>query len=105
MSGGKWNYCNDMAREEIFGWSNKPANVFEDREISLLIWDVFQLMHEYDWYASGDTCEETWLKAKRAFKKKWFGKRSKIQREIIDTAMKELKDDLYKTFLEGESDD
>lgn len=43
--------------------------VFEDREISELVWDVFDLIHSYDWYASGDTCKETYLKGKAEFKK------------------------------------
>ena len=72
--------------------------MFEDWEISELVWDVLDLIHKYDWYASGDTCEDTWLKAKAAFKKKWFGNRGVRVRQIVDTALRECKDELYKTF-------
>ena len=49
MSGGRFNYMDSTIKNEIFGWTNKPINVFEDREISELVWDVFDLIHSYDW--------------------------------------------------------
>ena len=72
MSGGKFEYIDSRCKTEIFGWTDEPRNIFEDMEISELIWDVFGLIHDYDWYASGDTCEDTYLKAKELFKKKWL---------------------------------
>lgn len=69
MSGGRFNYMDNTLKNEIFGWTDRPTNVFEDREISELVWDVFDLIHSYDWYASGDTCKETYLKDKAEFKK------------------------------------
>lgn len=98
MSGGRFEYTDSRLKTEIFGWSDTPHNVFEDREISELVWDVLELIHEYDWYASGDTGEEDYLKAKEAFKKKWFGDRDVRIQRIIDDALKECKDELYKTF-------
>ena len=94
-------------KSEIFGWSEKFSNVFEDREISELVWDVLDLIHDYDWYASGDTCEETYLKRKAAFKKKWLsGNRDVRVRQIVDDALREAKEELYKTFaLEVGADD
>lgn len=98
MSGGRFNYTDMTLKDEIFGWTNKPKNVFEDKEISELVWDVLELIHKYDWYTSGDTSEETYLKAKAEFKKKWFGDRDACIREIIDNTVQECKDELYKTF-------
>lgn len=98
MSGGRFEYADSRLKNEIFGWSDAPHNVFEDREISELVWDVLELIHEYDWYASGDTGEESYLKAKEAFKKKWFGDRDVRVQRIIDESLKECKDELYKTF-------
>lgn len=98
MSGGRFNYVNDQAQSEIFGYMSKPTNVFEDLEISELIWDVFELIHEYDWYASGDTDEKNYINSKEAFKKKWFENRSSTDKEIIDKAISELRDELYKSF-------
>lgn len=98
MSGGRFNYMDSTIKNEIFGWTNKPINVFEDREISELVWDVFDLIHSYDWYASGDTCKETYLKNKAAFKKKWFSNRGVRIRTIVDNVINDARDELYETF-------
>ena len=98
MSGGRFDYQDSRLKSEIFGWSDTFSNVFEDREISALVWDVLDLIHDYDWYASGDTCEETWLAKKAAFKKKWFSSRTVRVRQIVDEALRETKEELYKTF-------
>lgn len=100
MSGGHFDYVDSRLKDEIFGWTDKPTNVFEDKEISELVWDVLNLIHDYDWYASGDTCEETWLKAKVKFKKKWFGSRAIRVSRIIDQAIEECKAELCKTFMD-----
>ena len=98
MSGGRFDYTDSRLKSEIFGWSDRPSNVFEDREISELVWDVLDLVHDFDWYVSGDTCEETYLKAKSEFKKKWFDNRGVRVRRIVDEALKQTRDELYKTF-------
>lgn len=98
MSGGRFDYIDSRCKEEIFGWSEKPTNVFEDREISELIWDVFDLIHEYDWYASCDTSEEKYLSAKDAFKKKWLKHDEQRVQMVIDNAIDEVRKELYKTY-------
>ena len=98
MSGGRFDYIDSRCKDEIFGWSEKPRNVFEDREISELIWDVFDLIHDYDWYASGDTCEETYLKSKAKFKRKWLKHDEERVQMVIDNAIDEVRQELYKTF-------
>lgn len=99
MSGGRFDYIDSRCKGEIFGWSaEKPINVFEDREISELIWDVFDLIHEFDWYASGDTCEDTYLKAKAEFKNKWLKRDGERVKRVIDNAINEVREELYKTY-------
>lgn len=101
MSGGRFNYLDESAQSEIFGYldDDKIPNVFEDREISELIYDVFNLIHDYDWYASGDTGKEDYLKAKAEFKKKWLGGNRGLRvRRIVDESIAELKQELYETF-------
>lgn len=102
MSGGRFDYVDSRLKDEIFGWTDVPGNVFEDREISELVWDVLDLIHDFDWYASGDTCKETYLKAKQEFKKKWFSNRGVRVRRIVDDALKRCKDELYETFALGD---
>ena len=97
MSGGRFEYADMTAKNMIFNY-DKCTNVFEDREISELVWDMFDLIHEFDWYKSGDTDKSDYLKAKRAFKKKWFENRGVRARRIIDEAVAELKQELYETY-------
>jgi hypothetical protein len=98
MSGGYFEYMDSQLKSEIFGWDDQFHNVFEDREISELVWDVLDLIHDYDWYKSGDTCKETYLKSKAEFKKKWMSNRGVRVRRIVDEALKQCKDELYETF-------
>ena len=98
MSGGKFNYVDGRLKDEIFSWADEPRNVFEDREISELVLDVLNLIHDYDLCASGNTCKETYLKSKAEFKKKWMGNRGVRVRRIVDEALKQCKDELYETF-------
>ena len=103
MSGGFFDYQDFRLKNAIFGYSDKSINVFEDREISELVFDVLDLIRDFDWYRSGDTCKETWLKAKTAFKKKWLDNRGQRIKRIVDTSLAELKDELYETYgLEDE---
>ena len=82
MSGGRFEYADMTAKNMIFDY-DKCTNVFEDREISELVWDIFDLIHQFDWYKSGDTDKSDYLKAKRA---------------LIDEAVAELKQELYETY-------
>ena len=72
MSGGYFEYKDEELKYSLFGWTDKYKNILEDREISELVWDVLTLLHEYDWYKSGDNGRDDYLEAKRNFKKKWF---------------------------------
>lgn len=72
MSGGTFDYIDSRLKSEIFGYGEHFHNALGDSEISHLVWDVLDLLHDYDWYKAGDTCEETWQRSMRDFKKKWF---------------------------------
>lgn len=98
MSGGHFNYVDSRLKDEIFGWSDKVTNALEDREISELVWDVLDLLHDYDWYASGDSSKDRYLKAKTEFKKKWLANRGVAVRRIVDNAINELRQELYETY-------
>ena len=105
MSGGNFNYVDATLRDEIYGWSETWHNVFEDREISELVWDILDLIHDYDWYVSGDTSRETYLKAKANFKNKWFNNRDVVVKRVVDTAIEEVKAELYETYgIKGDAE-
>lgn len=117
MSGGCWNYMNDSAASEILGYhiyvgygldSDKHEknykqvvrdNPLGDPEISALVYDVFCLLHSYDWAESGDTDMDAYQKDVAAFKKRWFKKTRAAQiKEMIDICADNLKEDLYRAF-------
>lgn len=101
MSGGTFNYLDSSLKSELFGWTDdltRIPNVLEDREISELTYDLLTLLHEYDWYKSGDTEKDRYLDSKAEFKKKWLSNRGVRVRHIIDGAIQELKEELYETY-------
>lgn len=104
MSGGHFNYRDSALKNEMFGWADRPTNVLEDRELSELAWDLLDVIHAYDWYKCGDTCKETYLKAKNEFKKKWLSNRGVNVRRIVDEAVTELKAELYETFIRSDTE-
>lgn len=116
MSGGRFNYmdrtlCTEMFDEyadyDLEGLKDlkdarkrvRRRNRFEDVEISELIFDVFCLIHSYDWYASGDTGEDDYRKDVEYFKRKWFGKTARQRAEkVAKDAIEEFFEDIKKIF-------
>lgn len=107
MSGGRLNYQNDAVCTELFngasaydGWNGaayaRARNPMEDKQLSELIFDVFVLLHSWDWYQSGDTGEEDYREDVEYFKKKWLKKSSDdLAKREIENAIAELRRDLY----------
>lgn len=114
MSGGRFNYRNDYLCNDIFSWSvsadygdrgfiqsdvARRINPLEDLVMSELVFDVFCILHSYDWYTSGDTDEETYRADVQHFKAKWLkpmrGKRAK---EIVDDELEAMREKLYQAF-------
>lgn len=93
MSGGRFGYRDSTLCDDIFGEYPdygldsdsakkcakrvRRSNPLGDVEISELTFDVFCLLRSYDWYASGDTGRDDYLKDVDYFKNKWFGKTAK----------------------------
>ena len=70
-----------------------------DPEISALVYDVFCLLHSYDWAESGDTDMDAYQKDVEIIKSQWFKKARKDRiKEMIDISTEKLKEDLYKVF-------
>ena len=65
MSGGSMNYVYNQIEYECVGQMG-------DRELDDLMKDIAKLVHDREWHLSGDTCEETYLKTVKEFKRKWF---------------------------------
>lgn len=113
MSGGHWNFQNDSLATDIFPWYFLPnygekgfkqamaarkINPLEDKMMSEMLWDMFCILHSYDWYVSGDTCEETYRKDVAYFKKKWLMVTDKeLAKREIDEALEECRQELYQS--------
>ena len=88
------NEENEESRKTV-----RKKNYFEDVEISELIYDVFCLLHSFDWYKSGDTDEEDYRESVKYFKTKWFKTpRNEQIEKVITNSIEQLKEDMYKTF-------
>lgn len=72
MSGGKFYYQDELLRRELYKYSDAPCDVFEDWEISELVWRTLDLIHYLDLYKSGDIDEVKYLEAKSKFKEILF---------------------------------
>lgn len=124
MSGGTWNYANDTLVGDIFGWGldvdyglhreehkvsamrARKADPLEDKELSELVFDMFCLLHSYDWYNSADIGEDTYRTDVKAFKDKWL-KRPGQQRikDEIEKTLSEANNSLYRDFLQKLEDE
>ena len=112
MSGGHFNYQNDRLCEDIYGlypnYGNRGfcqsgkarrQNPLEDLVISELVYDVFCLLHSFDWYESGDTCEDTYREDVMRFKDKWLTTQPSARvKEIVDDEIIRLREELYTAF-------
>lgn len=117
MSGGRFNYCNDTLCRDIFGWTVSPdygddgfrqsnlarrLDPLDDIIMSELVFDVFCILHSYDWYRSGDTGEDTYRDDVRRFKDKWLKHIPDDRvREIIDDELNVVRGRLYNAFING----
>ncbi|MBQ5929015.1 MAG: hypothetical protein IIW96_07595 [Oscillibacter sp.] len=74
--------------------------------MSELVFDVFCVLHSYDWYASSDTCVETYRADVQHFKDKWLkSMRGKRAKEIVDDELEEVRKKLYLAFGEEAPND
>ena len=117
MSGGYWNHMDRTLVNEIFnyytdtdyGLSGKEhdeqlknaikINPLKDPEISGIVYDIFCLLHSYDWAESGDTDMEAYHNDVAAFKERWLNRSRPEQiKEIVDICMDNLRKELYQAY-------
>jgi hypothetical protein len=97
MSGGSYSYIYSRLSEEC-------ENRMYDAEMDDLIKDLCKVLHDLEWWQSGDTSEKQYRKTLSAFKKKWFqGDRKPRLKKYIDEQIGIVRESLYK--LIGESED
>ena len=105
MSGGYYNYKEKLLSSEIFGWETETTeqaiklNPLKDKEISGIVFDLLNLLQEFDWAISGDTNMRNYYEEVTKFKDKWLNSEAKDRiRYIIDNSIKDLKEELYLSF-------
>lgn len=90
MSGGSHNYIYGQLRDVCEGQ-------MYDAEMDDLIRDLCKVLHDLEWWQSGDTSENTYRITLSAFKKKWLNssERDKRLKGYIDEQMSLVKRQLY----------
>lgn len=90
MSGGSFNYSYYTIQNEYCGR-------MEDAELDEMMDDLVDLLHDLEWWKSGDYGEDTYRETVKKFKDKWF-KQSRTERleAIIDKKCEALKAELKK---------
>ena len=73
MSGGSYNYISSRLLGEC------QNNMFDEEMNDLLI-DFAKVLHDLEWWQSGDYGEEQYRETVREFKKKWFEPGSRKER-------------------------
>lgn len=97
-----FNYYDRRLREELYGgsWGSEEwtgADPFEDRELSEMICDALDLINYLGKYRGGDDTK-SYFEEKKKFKDKWL-KNPRIRvKHVIDTAVDELRQAMYKTY-------
>lgn len=88
FSGGSYDYTYEQL--DIY------VNNVYDEELDFMIQDLKEVLHDLEWWKSGDTCEEDYRQTLNNFKNKWFGKRDERLKQIITTRCEELEEHLLK---------
>lgn len=89
MSGGSMNYA--------FRHLEDMADYVEDREIKDLLNDLSNLMHDLEWWQSGDYSSSDYYESLDEFKKKWFGNnRNERLREYLNSELDDMKSKIEK---------
>ena len=92
MSGGSYNYIYSQLENECEG------NMY-DSEMDMLIKDLCKVLHDLEWWQSGDYSEEQYRETVARFKAKWFkGDRKQIAKEYIDSQVRIIQMELYNLF-------
>jgi len=88
MSGGSHDYMYNQIQSEYVGH-------MYDVELDYLMQDICELLHDVEWFDSGDYGEDTYRKCVDKFKKKWFNTSRNARLKLyIDESVNKLKQEL-----------
>lgn len=97
MSGGSYDYV-------CYKLSNECEGRMYDTEMNDLVKDLSEVLHDLEWWQSGDYSEDQYRETVSEFKKKWFkGDRTNRLKGYIDDQIDAVRHQLYS--LIGEEGD
>lgn len=89
MSGGSYDYV-------CYKLSNECDGRMYDIEMNDLVKDLSEVLHDLEWWQSGDYSEEQYRETVSEFKKKWFkGDRTNRLKGYIDDQIDAVRYQLY----------
>ena len=92
MSGGHFDYLCFRIEETYVGQ-------MEDYELNEMMKDLCKVLHDLEWWQSGDYGEESYRESVKKFKEKWLGKTEEERlAKAIDKATKDFEKLLKNTF-------
>lgn len=90
MSGGSYGYIYSRLEDEC-------KNRMYDAELNDLIKDLIKVLHDLEWWQSGDIGEDTYRETVAIFKEKWFrSDRKERLKGYVDEKCGLLKSELYR---------
>tara|TARA_R110000868_G_scaffold30796_3_gene113535 strand:+ start:36 stop:248 length:213 start_codon:yes stop_codon:yes gene_type:complete len=63
----------------------------QDAELNSLILELTDVLHDLEWWQSGDIGEDAYRKTVEKFKKKWIGTRDEALRERLCKSLDNIK--------------
>ena len=90
MSGGSFNY--QYAR-----FKDYYAGQMLDAELNEMVKDLSTVLHDLEWYTSGDIREDTYRKTVLDFKRKWFNRTEADIKKMIENQFDKTKQELLLT--------
>lgn len=89
MSGGSYNYA-------YITLINEYAGLMYDDEMNALVSDLAKVLHDLEWWQSGDIGEEDYRETLNEFKDKWFEQdRNKRLKKYIDDKLEKTKKEFH----------
>jgi hypothetical protein len=89
VSGGSMDYLCYKIENQL--------SYIDDPEIKDLMTDLAELMHDLEWWQSGDYSRDSYEETLSKFKAKWFGdNRNERLKEYINTSLDGIKAEIDK---------